>query len=494
MDLLHFYNSLSNKKEIFTSLQPNQVGMYACGPTLYSDVHLGNLRTFISFDIIYRYLLHLGYKVRYVRNITDVGHLENDADEGDDKIAKQAKLEQLEPMEVVQKYTLGFRELQRIFNLLPPSIEPVASGHIIEQIALTKTLIDKGLAYVVNGSVYMRVREYNKTHPYGELSGRKIDELLNETRDLDGMSEKEDMLDFALWKMAMPEHIMKWDSPWGVGFPGWHLECSAMAKKYLGDTFDIHGGGMDLKFPHHECEIAQSKGSTGKAPASYWLHTNMLTTNGVKMSKSKGNSFLPLELVNGNNAFSDKGYSPMVIRFFMLQTHYRSTLDFSVEALDAAEKGYKRLMNAWEILYKIEATATAATELDIILQTHCTDAFQCMNDDINTAMALASMFEIASKINAIFDKIIPSHQLSTATLEILKSTFENLIGKVMGLNNEKTNSNNEAMDGALRLIVELRKEARDKKDFDTSDKIRDNLKAIGIQIKDGKEGASWEYI
>jgi cysteinyl-tRNA synthetase len=493
MQTLHLYNSLTNEKEEFKSIIPKHIGMYVCGPTLYSEVHLGNLRTFISFDTIYRYLLHLGYKVRYVRNITDVGHLENDADHGEDKIAKQARIEKLEPMEVVQKYTLGFRELQRIFNLLPPSIEPQATGHIPEQIALTAMLIDKGLAYEVNGSVYMRVRKYNETHPYGELSGRKIDELLNETRDLDGMGEKEDFLDFALWKKASTEHIMKWDSPWGEGFPGWHLECTAMSKKYLGDTFDIHGGGMDLKFPHHECEIAQSKGSTNKAPANYWLHSNMLTTDGVKMSKSKGNSFLPMELVAGNNSFSQKGYSPMVIRFFMMQTHYRSTLDFSVDALDAAEKGYKRLMNAWENATKIETKTTTETELSKELTELCKQAFNCLNDDFNTAMSLANLFEICSKINGLKEGNIAIENVNIEAISLVRLTFNQIINAVMGIENEKSTSSSN-VDGLMNLIIELRKEARDKKDFSTSDKIRDQLKESGYQIKDGKDGVSWDIV
>lgn len=493
---LLIYNSLSGKKELFEPIVPNHVGMYACGPTLYNEVHLGNLRTFISFDVVFRYLKYLGYKVRYVRNITDVGHLVDDADHGESKIDRQARLENIEPMEVVQKYAVSFREIQRLFNMLPPSIEPTATGHIIEQLEMIQTLLANGFAYEKNGSVYFNVRKYNESYPYGILSGRKIDELLNETRELDGMEEKNDLLDFALWKRADPEHIMRWNSPWGAGFPGWHIECSAMGKKYLGEKFDIHGGGMDLKFPHHEGEIAQSTGACGHAPVNYWMHSNMLTVNGVKMSKSKGNSFLPIDLILGSHELLEKGYSPMTIRFFMMMTHYRSTLDFSNEALQAAEKGYQRLMNAWENVLKLENSNSEASDsaLDTELNKICSDAYEMLNDDFNTAMSLATLFELANKINSFTDKHLDLNSISASTLEKMKFTFQNILSDIMGIYNEKNEMNSSNLEGVMKLIIDLRQDARNKKDFATSDKIRDTLKEAGIQIKDGKEGVSWELI
>jgi len=492
---LYIYNSLTGTKELFIPITDDHVGMYVCGPTLHNEVHLGNLRTFISFDVIYRYLLYLGYKVRYVRNITDVGHLESDADEGEDKISKQARLEQLEPMEIVQKYAVSFRELQRIFNILPPSIEPLATGHIPEQIAMIESLISNGYAYECNGSVYFAVRKYNEKKPYGLLSGRKIDELLHETRDLEGINEKEDPLDFALWKKATEEHIMKWPSPWGMGFPGWHIECSTMGQKYLGKQFDIHGGGMDLKFPHHECEIAQSSGSSGHKPVNYWIHTNMLTVNGTKMSKSKGNSFLPMDLISGKHSLLTRGFSPMVIRFFMMQTHYSSTLDFSNEALIAAEKGYNRLMSAWENLNTLHSDeSNLDKKYNEEIDKTITSAYGLMSDDFNTAGVLAILFELAYKINACKDGHIDVNILSTNSIQNMQNIYHDLLTNVMGIQNEKiTYTKNDTIQDLMSLIIELRNNARAQKDYALSDTIRDRLKAVGIQLKDGKEEVSWEF-
>jgi cysteinyl-tRNA synthetase len=410
MQSLKIYNTLTREKELFQPINAPHVGMYVCGPTVYNYVHLGNVRTFTTFDTLYRYLTHIGYKVRYVRNITDVGHLVGDGDEGEDKIGKMAKLEKLEPMEIVQRYTNDFHNVLTQFNLLPPSIEPSATGHIVEQIETTKTLIEKGLAYESNGSVYFDIAKYNaQGGEYGKLSGRVIEDLLVETRDLDGVGEKRNPLDFALWKKAAPEHIMRWPSPWGDGFPGWHLECTCMSTKYLGDTFDIHGGGMDLKFPHHECEIAQAKGSTGVDPVRYWMHSNMLTVNGQKMSKSLGNSFLPSELFAGSHPLLDQAYSPMTVRFFMLQSQYRSTLDFSNDALKAAQKGYKRLMNGLRIIKTLSYQADESITLDEKQITEVKKGIQgCydgLNDDLNTAVAIAGLFNLLKKlISCIWDK------------------------------------------------------------------------------------------
>src|SRR5690554_422850 len=394
---LQITNTLMRKKEEFKPLNPPHVGLYVCGPTVYSDVHLGNVRSFLSFDIVFRYLTYLGYKVRYVRNITDVGHLVDDADSGEDKIAKKARLEQLEPMEIVQKYTNGFHDVMRIFNILSPSIEPTATGHLIEQIEMIKRIIDAGYAYVVNRSVYFDVRKYSSEHHYGELSGHNIDDLRSNTRTLDGQDEKRDPLDFAIWKNAEEGHIMFWPSPWGDGFPGWHLECSAMSTKYLGEEFDIHGGGMDLKFPHHECEIAQNMGANGKSGPRIWMHGNMLTVHGRKMAKSEGNGFTPEELITGNHKLLDQGYSPMTVRFFMLQCHYASTLDFSNDALRAAEKGYKRLMDAWQTLQELEPSTQSAVDVKT-LHDECRSA---MNDDFNTPILLSKLFEAVKMINQI---------------------------------------------------------------------------------------------
>lgn len=485
---LSLTNSLSGKKEIFKSLTPGFVGMYVCGPTVYNDVHLGNVRTFLTFDVISRYLRFLGYKVRYVRNITDVGHLENDADEGEDKIAKKARLEQLEPMEVVKHYTEGFHEVMRQFNILPPSIEPSATGHIVEQIEITKKLLDKGLAYEANGSVYFNVRKYNQESHYGILSGRNIEELIESGRDLDNQDEKREKIDFALWKKASPFHIMRWPSPWGDGFPGWHIECTVMSTKYLGETFDIHGGGMDLKFPHHECEIAQGTGATGKPPVNYWLHSNMLTVNGQKMSKSLGNSFLPRELFAGKHKLLDKGYGPMAVRFFMLQSHYSSTLDFSNEALQAAEKGFKKLVNALVLIKKMEPpSGPVDTEINKELTRLSSECYINMSDDFNTAKTLAVLFEMASRINDLKSGNLKISDISHDVFSEFKQTYIGIIEDVLGLK-EEVEQNDETLKGTINLLIDLRKKARTDKNFALSDKIRDDLKKLGIQIKDGKDG------
>ncbi|MDN3582272.1 cysteine--tRNA ligase [Mucilaginibacter flavus] len=480
---LFVYNTLSRKKEEFKPLNAPHVGMYVCGPTVYSDAHLGNCRTYISFDLMFRYLTHLGYKVRYVRNITDAGHLEGDAgDEGDDKIAKKAKLTQVEPMEIVQKYTVGFREVMSILNTLPPSIEPTATGHIIEQIEMVKTILEKGYAYEVDGTVYFDVEKYNKTKNYGILSGRNLEDLLNNTRTLGGQEEKHGKLDFALWIKAKPEHLMKWPSPWGVGFPGWHLECSAMSQKYLGTEFDIHGGGLDLVPTHHTNEIAQNEACCGKNPAKYWVHTNMLTVNGQKMSKSLGNSFLPHELFSGENSILNKGYSPMMVRFFMLQAHYRSTLDFGNEAMDASEKGFKRLMNAYALLDGLKASAGTDIEIAPLLE-RC---YVAMNDDFNSPVLIAELFEASRIINSVHDGKM---KIDAANLEALKNLMHSFVRDVLGLKDEQ--ADNDDLPKILNLIVTLRNEAKANKDYATSDKIREGLSQIGFQLKDSKEGTLW---
>ncbi|WHZ06515.1 MAG: Cysteinyl-tRNA synthetase [Cytophagales bacterium] len=483
---VYLTNSLSGKKEKFETLTPGFVGMYVCGPTVYNYVHLGNTRTFLSFDVIFRYLRFIGYKVRYVRNITDVGHLENDADEGEDKIGKKARLEQLEPMEIVKRYTEDFHTVMRQFNILPPSIEPSATGHIVEQINITKKLLDLGLAYEVNGSVYFDVKKYNQSHHYGILSGRNIEDLIESGRTLDSQDEKRDKIDFALWKKASPQHIMRWPSPWGEGFPGWHIECTVMSTKYLGETFDIHGGGMDLKFPHHECEIAQATSANGKSPVHYWIHSNMLTVNGQKMSKSLGNSFLPSELFSGNHKLLEKGYSPMTVRFFMLQSHYSSTLDFSNEALNAAEKGFKKLSNALSSVKKMRLTKNSSNpELEKSLLHQIDRCFINMSDDFNTAKTLAVLFEMASQINTLAGakEII----LSENVFEKFKSTYLSMMEDVLGLT-EESGGNHELLNGTVNVLINLRKKVRADKNFALSDRIRDDLKAIGIQLKDGKDG------
>jgi cysteinyl-tRNA synthetase len=484
---LRIYNSLSGEKEVFTPIHQGNVGMYVCGPTVYSNVHLGNVRTFMSFDVIFRYLIHLGYKVRYVRNITDVGHIVDDIDEGEDKIAKKARLEQLEPMEVVQRYTLDFHDILNEFNFLPPSIEPTATGHIIEQIEIVKKIIDKGLAYESNGSVYFDVVKFNEHNHYGKLSGRNIDEMLANTRETDGQSDKRNFQDFALWKKAEPQHIMRWPSPWSDGFPGWHLECTAMSTKYLGKHFDIHGGGMDLKFPHHECEIAQNEAATGKTPVNYWMHANMLTLNGKKMAKSTGNNILPREILTGDSPFLSKAFSPNVARFFMLQAHYRSILDFSDDAIVAAEKGYNRLMEAMTGLKEI-ATMAAST-LDIAAwKQSCYDA---MNDDFNSPILIAQLFEGVRFVNILKDK---SATLTAADLADLTKAMHAFVFDVLGLADEKNvGDSHEKLEGLVNLMIGMRNEARANKDFAMSDQIRDQLAALGIHLKDGKEGTTFNY-
>ena len=493
MSELKLYNTLSRQKEVFKPILPNHVGLYVCGPTVYSDVHLGNCRTFISFDIIYRYLKYLGYKVRYVRNITDAGHLEGDRDEGDDKFSKKARLEELQPMEIVQRYTVGFRNVMELFNNLPPTIEPTATGHITEQIQMAQQIIDNGYAYVVNGTVYFDVEKYNKEKPYGILTNRKLEDLLEGTRELGGQDEKKGRLDFALWIKAGPEHLMQWPSPWGMGFPGWHIECSAMSEKYLGKKFDIHGGGMDLAATHHTNEIAQSQACYHTAPVNYWLHTNMLTVNGVRMSKSAGNGFLPEELFSGSHPLLEKAYSPMNVRFFMLQTHYRSTLDFSNEALQAAEKGLKRLWDAYEIVQKLHTENGQATdsELDARVVKLVAEFDEHMNDDFNTARVLASMFELVPVINSIKDKTIPVEAISSATLQLVKKKFKDYLEDIFGLK-EVNEAGNAKLQGVMQLLIDIRKEAKNKKDFATSDKIRNQLTELGITLKDEKGGEmSW---
>ena len=482
---LKIYNSLSGEKEIFTPIHEGNVGMYVCGPTVYSNVHLGNVRTFMSFDVIFRYLLHLDYKVRYVRNITDVGHIVDDEDEGEDKIAKKARLEQLEPMEVVQRYTVDFHEILKAFNFLPPIIEPTATGHIIEQIEIIKTIIANGIGYEANGSVYFDVVKFNKTNYYGRLSGRNIEDMLANTRDLDGQSDKRNPQDFALWKKAEAQHIMRWPSPWSDGFPGWHLECTAMSTKYLGNHFDIHGGGMDLKFPHHECEIAQNEACTGQTPVNYWLHANMLTLNGKKMAKSTGNNILPREILTGENTILSKAFSASVARFFMLQAHYRSILDFSDDAIVAAEKGFKRLMEAASLLNEITASAKSTIDISTWKQS-CYDA---MNDDFNTPILIAQLFEGVKFINLLNDG---KESLTAVDLEIFVKTIKVFIHDVLGLESEKAlDGNTDKLEGTVNMLIEMRKQARENKNFALSDQIRDQLVGLGIQLKDGKEGTTF---
>jgi cysteinyl-tRNA synthetase len=495
---LKIYNSLSGEKEVFTPIHEGNVGMYVCGPTVYSNVHLGNVRTFMSFDVIFRYLKHLGYKVRYIRNITDVGHIVDDVDEGEDKIAKKARIEQLEPMEVVQRYTVDFHDILNEFNFLPPSIEPTATGHIIEQIEIIKKIIDNGIGYEANGSVYFDVVKFNETNHYGKLSGRNIEDMLANTRDLDGQSDKRNPQDFALWKKAEPQHIMRWPSPWSDGFPGWHLECTAMSTKYLGNHFDIHGGGMDLKFPHHECEIAQNEACTGQTPVNYWMHANMLTLNGKKMAKSTGNNILPREIITGENDILSKAFSPSVTRFFMLQAHYRSILDFSDDAIVAAEKGHNRLMEAMQNLKEItkspndselrESTGNPdKSSIDISnWRQACYDA---MNDDFNSPILIAQLFEGVRFINLLKDN---SATLSVEDLKTFSTTMQSFVFEVLGLQDEKSNGNqNDKLEGMVHMLINMRNEARANKDFAMSDQIRDQLIALGIQLKDGKDGTSF---
>lgn len=483
---LKINDSLTGEKQVFTPISEGFVGLYVCGPTVYDYVHLGNCRTFISFDIIYRYLLHLGYKVRYVRNITDAGHLENDADEGEDKIAKKARLEQLEPMEVVQYYTLDFHKVLRMFNTLPPNIEPTATGHIIEQIEMILDIIDNGYAYESEGSVYFDVEKYNQEHSYGVLSKRKIEDLISGTRELDGQEEKKSPLDFALWKNANPEHIMKWPSPWGLGFPGWHLECSAMSTKYLGEQFDIHGGGMDLKFPHHECEIAQGTAANKTSPVNYWMHANMLTLNGKKMSKSTGNTLLPEELFSGENTILDRPYHPIIVRFFMLQAHYASVLDFSTQALDAAEKGFSRLMEAHNDLKNIETAKESSFPVDELIKKF----YEAMNDDFNTPILIAHLFEAAKMIQKVK---LGEETLTQEDQTVLLEKMNAFIFDVLGLTEvSSTKENNLQLDTIMELVLQMRQKAREEKDWNTADTIRDKLNEAKIIVKDEKDGASWK--
>ncbi|MCQ0110553.1 cysteinyl-tRNA synthetase [Zhouia amylolytica] len=483
---LKIYNSLSGKKEVFKPINEGYVGMYVCGPTVYSNVHLGNVRTFMSFDMIYRYLKHLGYKVRYVRNITDAGHLENDADEGEDRIAKKARLEQLEPMEVVQRYTVDFHNILNKFNFLPPSIEPTATGHIIEQIEIIKDIINNGFAYEVNGSVYFDVLKFNESDHYGELSGRKIEDLIHNTRETAGQTDKKNPQDFALWKKAEPQHIMRWPSPWSDGFPGWHLECTAMSTKYLGEHFDIHGGGMDLKFPHHECEIAQNKAAKGTSPVNYWMHANMLTLNGKKMAKSTGNNILPNEIFSGDNNILSKAFSPTVARFFILQAHYRSILDFSNDALLASEKGFNRLMEAISFLDQLPT----GNQSDLNVQEWIDSCYQAMNDDFNTPILIAQLFEAVRHINLIKEG---KEQITAEDLKLFKEKINAFTFDILGLQDiaETGDDQSDKLSGVVDLLINLRAEARANKDFATSDKIRDELAALGVQLKDGKDGTTF---
>ncbi|MEO5684034.1 MAG: cysteine--tRNA ligase [Chitinophagaceae bacterium] len=490
MSQLLLYNSYSRKKEAFVPLVAGHAGIYVCGPTVYSNVHLGNCRTFISFDMIYRYLLHLGYKVRYVRNITDAGHLEGDRDEGDDKFSKKARLEQVEPMEIVQRYTLGFHKVMDLFNALPPSIEPTATGHISEQIEMVKCIIKNGYAYEVNGTIYFEVEKYNLEQPYGILTNRKLEDLLENTRDLGGQDEKKGRLDFALWIKAKPEHLMQWPSPWGMGFPGWHIECSAMSKKYLGNEFDIHGGGMDLAATHHTNEIAQSQACNHVNPARYWIHTNMLTVNGTRMSKSAGNGFLPEELFAGNHPLLERAYSPMTVRFFMMQTHYRSTLDFSNEALQAAEKGFRRLWEAYEHLQKFSAEGNAAAgdaALEASTVKLLSEMDDFMNDDFNTAKVLANIFELVPVINSLKDGLIKAGAISSKTIQMLQTYFKNYLENILGLKSEIQQDDGK-LNGVLQLLIEVRKGAKARKDYASSDAIRNQLTSLGILLKDEKDG------
>jgi cysteinyl-tRNA synthetase len=482
---LKIYNTLSGEKEVFEPITAGHIGMYVCGPTVYSNVHLGNLRTFMSFDMIFRYFKHLGYKVRYVRNITDAGHLENDADVGEDKITKKARLEAIEPMEIVQRYTVDFHNVLNTFNFLPPSIEPTATGHIIEQIELIQSIIDNGFAYVVNGSVYFDVHKYNETNEYGILSKRKLEDLIHNTRALEGQSDKKNPQDFALWKKAEPTHIMRWPSPWSDGFPGWHLECTAMSTKYLGEYFDIHGGGMDLKFPHHECEIAQNQAAKGQDPVKYWMHANMLELNGARMSKSTGNYINPAELLSGDNDKMSKAYNPTVIRFFMMQASYKSVLDLTEDGLKAAEKGFNRLMDAISLLDRLKSSTTSSFRV-LEWQQRC---YNAMNDDFNTPILIATLFDAVKFINQVNDG---SATVTAEDLELLSQTLTTFAFDVLGLVNvSKESTGSDKLAGAVEILINLRKEARLNKDFALSDKIRDQLAEAGIQLNDSREGTTF---
>ena len=479
------YNTLTRRKEEFVPLKAPFVGLYVCGPTVYGDPHLGHTRPAITFDLLYRYLRSLGYKVRYVRNITDVGHLEHDADDGEDKISKKARLEQLEPMEVAQYYADRYHDAMRALNVLPPSIEPNASGHIIEQIEMTKEILKNGFAYESNGSIYFAVEAYNKKHHYGKLSGRVLDEMRANTRELDGQSDKRNPFDFALWKKAAPEHIMRWPSPWSDGFPGWHMECSAMSTRYLGETFDIHGGGMDLMFPHHECEIAQSVAACGHDAARYWMHNNMITINGQKMGKSLGNFITFEQLTTGNHPLLAQAYSPMTIRFFILQAQYRSTLDFSNEALQAAEKGYERLMKAMKTLSKLKASEKSSVDISDI-EPRCKAA---MDDDLNSPIVISVLFDAVRLINQIYDG---QQTISAADLEELRRVMHLYVFDILGLRDDLAGDNNRLLGQLIDTVLDIRMQAKQAKDWATSDRIRDSLTALGIKVKDRKDGSDWE--
>jgi len=486
---LFIYNTLNRKKELFEPINAPHVGLYVCGPTVYGDAHLGHSRPAITFDVVFRYLSHLGYKVRYVRNITDVGHLVNDADEGEDKIAKKARLEQLEPMEVVQYFTDRYHNDMEDLNVLKPSIEPRASGHIIEQMEVIDKLLANGFAYESNGSVYFDVKAYSEKYDYGKLSGRKIEELISNTRDLEGQSEKKNSFDFALWKKAMPEHIMRWPSKWSDGFPGWHLECSAMSQKYLGAEFDIHGGGLDLQFPHHECEIAQSTGAHGHEAVKYWMHNNMITINGQKMGKSLGNYVNLSSMFSGENDVLDQAYSPMTVRFFILQAHYRSPLDFSNDALQAAEKGFKRLIAAIGTIDKIKTASSSSSSVEE-LKAKC---YIALNDDFNTPILIAHLFDGVKMINSLADG---KESITAGDLAGLRNLYHQLVYEVLGLKDEGEagGANNEIMDKLVRLLLSTRDEAKKNKDWATADKIRDELSNLGIVVKDTKDGCKWEIL
>ena len=482
---IKIYNSLTRNKEVFKPIVKNHIGMYVCGPTVYGNPHLGHARPGITFDIVFRYLKHLGFKVRYVRNITDAGHLENDAEEGEDKIAKKARLEQLEPMEVVQFYTLSYHKAMESLNCLPPSIEPRATGHIIEQIEMIQKIIENGFAYEKNGSVYLDVNKYNESYPYGVLSGRNLEDTLEGTRELEGQSEKKSPFDFAVWKKASPEHIMSWTSPWGKGFPGWHMECSAMSEKYLGKRFDIHGGGMDLIFPHHEAEIAQSNACNNCNPANFWMHNNMVTIDGKKMGKSLGNFINLDEFFSGNHKKLEKPYSPMTIRFFILQAHYRSTIDFSNDALQASEKGFKKLMNAIETLNSL--TVSNKSSFNVLeIENKC---YSAMNDDFNTPILIAHLFDAVKRINSIKSG---KEKINVADLKKLKVIFKIFCEEILGLVSSKHENDNDYTSNIMDLILKLRSRAKNNKDFETADFIRDELEKAGIQIKDSRDGTNWE--
>jgi len=482
---IQIYNTLTRKKEIFNPIVKNHVGMYVCGPTVYGDPHLGHARPAITFDVVFRYLKHSDYKVRYVRNITDAGHLENDADDGEDKIAKKARLEQLEPMEIAQFYTISYHKAMDALNCLPPSIEPRATGHIIEQIEMVQKILKNGFAYEVNSSVYLDVNKYNESYPYGTLSGRNIEDTLEGTRALDGQSEKKSSVDFAIWKKANPEHIMRWDSPWGEGFPGWHMECSAMSEKYLGKTFDIHGGGMDLVFPHHEAEIAQSNACNNCNPVNYWMHNNMITIDGKKMGKSLGNFINLEEFFNGTHAKLDRAYSPMTIRFFILQAQYRSTVDFGNEALQAAEKGFTKLMNAMETLENLKNSDSSTYDINE-LEKNC---YAAMDDDFNTPILIAHLFDGVRIINSVKDG---KESLSASDLSKMQKLFSDFVTDILGLIASKESGGNNLTEEVMELVLKLRGNAKKNKDFSTADLIRDELDKAGIQIKDSREGSNWE--